>query len=162
MEANSQRASQNEHKTSSVFLLLASIILAAWIFYLIFDLPTTYRADHWDVAWVGFDIGMLATLLTTSWALWKKRQIAIPGAMVSATLLIVDSWFDVVTSNGGLDFKIALASAVLIELPAAYLLIKFSRRAVKRSIQNANSRVGVEIVSVSLWRTPLTIFEIEN
>jgi len=104
---------------------------------------------------------MLATLMTTSWAMWKRRQIAIPGAMVSATFLIIDSWFDVVTSNQGIDFNIALASALLIEIPSAVLLFRFSRVAVRRSIRNAHVQAGVEIVSLSLWRTPLMIFERE-
>ena len=146
----------------SLLLLTASLILSGWILYLVIALPTSYRASHWDLAWVGFDIGMLATLLTTSWALWKKRQVAIPGAMVSATLLIVDSWFDVVTSNVGNDFKIALATAVLVELPAAVLLFRFSRRAVRRSIQNAHDRAGKTMITASLWKTPLTIFEMED
>ena len=146
----------------SLLLLAASLILSGWILYLVIALPASYRASHWDLAWVGFDIGMLATLLTTSWALWKKRQVAIPGAMVSATLLMVDSWFDVVTSNSGNDFKFALATAVLIELPAAILLFKFSRRAVRRSIQNAHDRAGKIMTTASLWKTPLTIFEIEG
>lgn len=153
---------RSPHLVSSALLLAASLILSGWILYLVIALPASYRASHWDLAWVGFDIGMLATLLTTSWALWKKRQVAIPGAMVSATLLIVDSWFDVVTSNAGNDFKFALATAVLVELPAAVLLFKFSRRAVRKSIENAHAQAGRQVASTSLWKTPLMIFEAEK
>lgn len=155
-------AKKSPHILSSLLLLSASIILFGWILYLLIALPTTYRASHWDVAWVGFDIGMLATLISTSWALWKKRQVAIPGAMVSATFLIVDSWFDVITSNAGNDFKIALATAMLVELPAAVLLFKFSRRAVRKSIENAHAQAGRQVASTSLWKTPLMIFEVEK
>ncbi len=159
--ARSESPSERHLKLNSLFLFMASLILAGWIFYLVFALPPSYRAEHWDLAWVGFDCAMLASLITTSWAMWKRRQIAIPGAMVCATFLIIDSWFDVVTSNQGTDFKIALLTALFIELPSALLLFRFSRAAVRQSIRNAHDHAGVEIVSVSLWRTPLMIFERE-
>jgi hypothetical protein len=129
--------------------------------YILDALPTSYRAEHWNVAWFGYDFAMLITLLSTSWALWNKRQAAIPGAMVSATFLVIDSWFDVVTSNPGWDLKLAIASASLIELPTAFLLLRFSRNAIRNSIQNAHTRAGMDSLSPSLWKTPLTIFEKE-
>jgi len=137
----------------------SSVVLIGWIIYLIFDLPTSYHAQNWDLAWVGFDIGMVSCLLMTSWAMWKQRQISIPGAMVSSTFLIIDSWFDVITSQGGEDFTVALASAFLVQLPAAYLLFRFSRKAIKRSLLNAHRHAGIEITSISLFKTPLTIFK---
>lgn len=127
--------------------------------YLIGALPSSYRANHWDIAWVGFDCGMTFTLLTTSWALWKRRQVAIPGAMISGTFLIIDSWFDVITSNTGWDQRVAVASAVLIELPAAFLLFRFSRRAVRKSVENAHRKAGKVLITSSLWKTQLMIFE---
>ena len=78
-------------RTLSAFLLLSSLGLVGWIGYLIIKLPTSYRANNWDLAWVGFDIGMLITLLMASWAIWKSRQVAIPGAMISGTFLVIDS-----------------------------------------------------------------------
>ena len=143
------------------FLVLVALILAAWMVYLIIQLPTSYRAQNWDVAWVGFDFAMLASLLVSVWAIWKRRQLAIPAAMVTATLLVVDSWFDVVTSQAGLDLNTALLSAVFVELPLAFLLLNFSRRLIHQSIANAHRRAGIEIVAISLARTPLTIFDDE-
>lgn len=160
--APTRKASQGNHLPfNGLFLLIASFVLIGWMIYLVFSLPNSYRAQHWDLAWVGFDCGMLSALLTTSWAMWKRRQIAIPGAMVSATFLVIDSWFDVVTSSSGLDFKLALLSALVIELPTAFLLFRFSRMAVRRSIQNAHEMAGTEVITVSLWRTPLMIFDRE-
>ena len=147
------------NRMQSALLIIASISLFGWIFYLLKVLPTSYHAANWNIAWVGYDIGMSTTWLATSWALWKKRQAAIPGAMISATFLIIDAWFDVVTSNPGLDFKLALSLAIFLELPTAFLLFRFSRKAVRRSIQNAHNVAGIEIVSVSLWKTPLLIFD---
>lgn len=143
----------------SALLLAASFVLLIWIIYLGQALPSSYRAEHWDLAWVGFDIGMFFALLASSWAMWKQRQLAIPGAMISSTFLIIDSWFDVVTSNPGVDFKVAILLAAGVELPAAALLFRFSRSAVRGSIKSAYRQAGVDASSHSLWRTPLMIFE---
>ncbi|MEI8222779.1 MAG: hypothetical protein WCG43_03740 [Actinomycetes bacterium] len=153
---------KNPFKIHSLLLVTAAFVLIGWIVYLLQALPNSYRATHWNVAWVGYDIAMTATLLTTSWALWKQRQVAIPGAMVSATFLLIDSWFDVITSNPGWDQKVATASAVFVELPAAYLLFRFSRLTVRKSIENAHKKAGKEVVSASLWKTPLMIFNNEE
>ena len=143
----------------SAMLIIASLCLFGWIYHLLKVLPTTYRAEHWNLAWIGYDFGMTITWLSTSWALWKKRQVAIPGAIISATFLLIDAWFDVVTSNPGWDFKLALVLALGVELPTALLLTRFVRKAVKKSIMSAHAHAGVEIKSASMWKTPLTIFE---
>ena len=150
------------HQLQSVLLIVASLSLFGWIFYLLTALPDSYHAAHWNLAWVGYDFGMSLTWLGTSWALWKKRQAAIPGAMISATFLVVDAWFDVVTSNPGWDFRLAIFLALFLELPAAFLLFRFSRNSVRRSIQNAHRQAGIEVISVSLWRTPLAFFDEER
>ncbi len=162
MKPVTQSPNKNPFKIHSILLVLAALVLIGWIVYLLRALPDSYRATHWNVAWVGYDFAMTATLLTTSWALWKQRQVAIPGAMVSATFLIIDSWFDVVTSNPGWDQKVALVSALLIELPAAFLLFRFSQIAVRKSIENAHNKAGRELASRSLWKTPLLIFGNED
>ena len=149
----------HRHRIQSVLLVIASISLVGWMIYILNAFPTSYRAEHWNVAWFGYDFAMLVTLISTSWALWNKRQAAIPGAIVSATFLVIDSWFDVVTSNPGWDFKLAITSACLIELPTAFLLFRFSRNAIRQSIHNAHSRAGMDTLSPSLWKTPLMIFE---
>jgi hypothetical protein len=143
-------------------LLLSCFVLAGWMFYLMVDLPTSYRAQNWDLAWIGFDAAMLTTLSTTTWAIWRTRQLAIPASMVSATFLIIDSWFDVTTSQSGIDFKLAVATAVFVELPLALLLVGFSRRSMRQSLINAHKRAGIEIVSLSLRKTHLAIFDSEQ
>ena len=146
-------------RVTGILIVLASLVLAGWIFYLIIALPASYRAENWDVAWIGFDIAMLVCLATTAWAILKRRQLAIPGAMVSATFLVIDSWFDVITSQAGLDFKFALASALFVEIPSAIFLFGFGRRAIRNSLLNAHRHAGIEVVTVSLFKTRLMIFE---
>lgn len=113
-------------------LVLCCLGLAAWIVYLVVALPTTYRAHNWDTAWIGFDAAMLGSLLVTTWAAWRQRLLLVPAALVSATLLGVDSWFDVVTSQPGRDLMLALLSAALVELPLALFLVVVSRRTIHR------------------------------
>ena len=142
-------------------LLFVSIGLIAWIIYLMVSLPTSYRANHWDLAWVGFDIAMVSTLLLTSWALWKRRQIAIPAAMVSATFLMIDAWFGVATSQPGWDLDLSILLAI-VSITFAVQLLRFSHKAIRQSIRNAYEQAGKELLSEALWQTPLMIFERES
>ena len=141
------------------FLPVVAVGLFAWISILTFTLPSSYRAQHWVATWVGFDVAMLVSIATTAWAIRKKRQLAIPAAMVSATLLVIDAWFDLMTSRPGIDFKLAVAAAAFGEIPMALLLFNFIKRSIHRSLTNAHQRAGVDYVSTSLARTPLVIFD---
>src|SRR4029453_13268860 len=58
-------------------------------------------SSSWDVAWAGFDAGLFATLAATGWAAWRHAWWVQAGAIATATLLVVDVWFDVVTASGG-------------------------------------------------------------
>lgn len=149
------------HLRTSALLFCTALGITGWLIYLAVSLPNSYPANHWDLVWVGFDVGMVTTLLLTSWAIWKKRQIAIPAALISATFLVIDSWFGVVTSNPGWDLKLSILLAAL-SCTLATFLFRFSRRAMRRSLRNAYLKAGRELSSESLWRTPLMIFEHEE
>ena len=139
-------------------ILIATLSgLALWTIHLAFNLPESYRAQNWDIAWVGFDVIMFLTLTITTWGIWKQRQIALIGSIVSATLLVIDSWFDMTTSQDGFDFKGALIAAFFFQLPLAAALARFARRAIHEQIRVIHGRVGLEIVRVSLLETPLGI-----
>lgn len=142
-----------------MLLVVAILALSGWIAYLEIALPSSYHAHNWNLAWAGFDFGMLIGLSITGWALWKKRQLAIPGAAVSSTFLVIDSWFDVITANSRSDELWAILSALFVQIPLALLLATFSRRAMKRSILNANLRAGIKLENVSMRKTPLALFE---
>ena len=139
-------------------LIIGSTVLFFWIFYMIFALPATYRAENWDVAWIGFDIGMLASILTTTWSVWKRRQLAIPALVISANFLVIDSWFDVATSQEGRDFWVALLLAGLVEIPSAFAFIRLARRLIRASIENTHKRLGLVPDSLSLRKVQLTFW----
>ena len=46
--------------------LNASVVLIPWIVYLAFTLPQNYVAQHWRVAWVGFDVLLLTFMIATA------------------------------------------------------------------------------------------------
>ena len=75
------------------------VVLAAWIVVLALQLPKVYDAEHWDLAWVGFDVGLLIGLAATAWAAWRRRAIIVLFATSTATLLVADAWFDVTTAR---------------------------------------------------------------
>jgi hypothetical protein len=73
----------------------ASLVLIPWIGYLAASLPDRHVAGQWKAAWVGFDIVLVGFLAGTAWCAWRRRQLLVPAAIITATLLICDAWFDV-------------------------------------------------------------------
>jgi hypothetical protein len=103
-----------------VFIVLA-VILAVWIVVLGVTLPSRGILAHQDVVWVGFDIGLLIGLVTTAWAALRRNRFLPVGAAATASLLLMDAWFDVVGAGNSMAAREALAMAVLIELPLSAL-----------------------------------------
>lgn len=140
-------------------IVLSSSVIAVIgvIVFLSLELPGAYKAENWDLAWVGFDCGLLATLMITLWAVLKHRQIGIISSAMAGLLLIVDSWFDVATSQGGRDFLVALATAIFLQLPFAFVLFKFSQNMMRRSMDSTYQHAGIPSPDFSLFKAPLTI-----
>jgi hypothetical protein len=122
----------NRRLSVGLFVLLVG--LAGWTAYLALHLPGRFSAKHWDVAWVGFDAGLIIVLGYTAWAAWFRRQILVATALVAATLLVCDAWFDVVMSFGTRDQTLALATALLVELPLAGFFAWLARRIMLRTV----------------------------
>lgn len=110
-----------------LFLILAMGLLP-WIVYIAISLPSRTVADHYRLAWVGFDVMLLLALSRTAWLAFKgSRQVELP-ATATATLLVVDAWFDITTAHPGWAQMEAIALALLVELPTAALAIYISTR----------------------------------
>jgi hypothetical protein len=133
----------------------ACLVLIPWICYLAVSLPERHLAAQWRVAWVGFDVGLLLGLAGTAWAAWRRRQVVVLFALVTATLLVVDAWFDVVLSWDTGDLPAALISAGCGELPLAALLFFGVRRLILVTVRVARHRAGVPGPAPSFWRIPL-------
>ena len=114
-----------------------TVVMVPWIVYLADSLPQTHSAKAWKVAWVGFDIALTSGLFGTAWAAWRRRQILVPFALATATLLICDAWFDVTLDWGTGDEIGSALSATLVEGPLALYLIWSALRIIRLTIRSA-------------------------
>jgi len=105
----------------AVALSLAAVGLVPWTLWLTFSLPSRHVSHHYDVAWVGFDIGLAAAFGATAWAAFRASTWLLPFSAVTGTMLLCDAWFDVVTSGGGGERAEAVLEATFAELPLALL-----------------------------------------
>lgn len=133
-------------------VVAASLVLIPWIAYLAVSLPDRHVAGQWKAAWVGFDIALMAMLGWTAWNAWQRRQMLVFSAVITATLLICDAWFDVALDWGTNDMWWSLATALLGELPLAALLLRVATRLI-RVMQRARwAELGLPGDAPPLWR----------
>jgi hypothetical protein len=98
--------------------VLCSLVLIPWTIYLGLTLPSRQLSPHYNVAWVGFDVLLLVALGATGYfAIRQSRYLAVASA-AAAALLVVDAWFDIMTSPRR-QIPQAIVLAVLVELPLA-------------------------------------------
>ena len=108
-------------KTFAYGYFIVSLGMLPWILLLANTLPTRHLTPNWDVAWVGFDIFLALSLFITAMLILKKSNWVIMSATITATLLAVDAWFDVLTSRQGSPAIRALFFAGVVEIPLALL-----------------------------------------
>jgi hypothetical protein len=109
-----------------------AVVLLPWCLILAATLPSTYEANHWKAAWVGLDCGIALGAGLTAYLLHKKDARAALTAVAAGTLLLADGWFDVNTSSPGLDHSLALAEALLLEVPLAVCAFVIASRELRR------------------------------
>ncbi|WP_199566314.1 hypothetical protein [Streptomyces corynorhini] len=107
-------------------LLATGLALVPWLAVLWTTLPDPYPAQHWRVAWVGFDALEIAGLLTSAMLVRRSDHRAPLASVATAVLLLVDAWFDVMTA--GHYVVISLTLACTLELPLAALCAVFALR----------------------------------
>jgi hypothetical protein len=130
------------------FAILA-IGTVPWVAYLAMTLPRHATSVHYRLVWVGFDIGLVVVLAITAYYAWRGRpRVALP-ATAAATMLIVDAWFDVLTTprDEGLALSIILAAAVELPLAGICLWIALhAEQVVERRLRSLARRVTREAV----------------
>src|SRR3954453_22356467 len=84
-------------------LTLVAAALLPWTLWLTFSLPSRHVSQHYDVAWVGFDIALAAAFAATTWAAFRRSPWIVPLAAATGAMLLCDAWFDIVTSGGGME-----------------------------------------------------------
>jgi hypothetical protein len=104
---------------------LFSLILLPWIAYLAYSLPSRQVSADYDVAWAGFDLMLLIALASSGYFALRRSRYLATTATAAATLLVVDAWFDVMTTLPGQRLEpVALAAGV--ELPLASVCVWLS------------------------------------
>jgi hypothetical protein len=98
-------------------LSLAAAGLLPWTLWLTYSLPSRHVTPHYDLAWVGFDVALLTSFAGTAWCAVRSSQYLVPAAAATATMLLCDAWFDVVTSGSSGERLEAVLQALLAELP---------------------------------------------
>jgi hypothetical protein len=111
-------------------LVTVATVEIVWTIFLGLRLPRRYVADHWDLAWVGIDLAEIAMMFLTAWAAWRRRALFILFAAVSATLFLIDAWFDITTARRGDVWQSGLV-AVGWEVPLAFVLYWIAGRAIQ-------------------------------
>jgi len=123
-------------------LVVTAVGLVPWTLWLTFSLPSRHVTEHYDVAWVGFDIALAAAIGLTGRAALRGSRWLAPLAAATAAMLVCDAWFDVVTSQGGGERLEALLEAALAELPLAALCayIVYDAERVHASVRRLRGR----------------------
>jgi hypothetical protein len=111
----------------AVLFGLGALVLAPWVVYLLLSLPDEALADHWRLAWSGFDLGLAASFALMAITIARRSSWVPVSASSTATLLCSDAWFDVLTAHGEATFRIALCEALLVELPMAAICLYVAR-----------------------------------
>lgn len=147
-------------KLGALFSIVACTVLVGWIIVLVFTLHRSFHSHYWRAAWVGFDIVLLFSFAATGWAFWRGRQIVIALLVVTGTLLLCDAWFDVLLDLGSSDVWGSVASAVLVELPMAFLMFNGARRLIRLSALIPLTESGAiadypDGTLPPLWKIPL-------
>jgi hypothetical protein len=104
-------------------LAVAGAVLVPWALVLAFRLPARHTSEHWDVAWVGFDIVLACALAATAWGIARRTPWAPSAAIAAATLLLCDAWFDNVLARGSGERLEAALEAAFVEVPLAIFCV---------------------------------------
>jgi hypothetical protein len=135
-------ASRRRRRRFVNILVVVCLGLIPWIVFLGVTLPHRYIANHWTLAWVGFDMALLCAVAATAWAAWRRRQAVIVAALVAGTMLVLDAWFDIVTDSTTRDLIISVVTAVFGELPLAALAFIVAFRLIRLTTQTARRLAG--------------------
>jgi hypothetical protein len=104
---------------------LFSLLLVPWTVYLAGSLPSRQVSTNYDAAWAGFDVLLALALAGTAYFAHRRPAYLATTASATATLLVVDAWFDVLTTPGVQRIESVLLAA-FVELPLAAVCIWLS------------------------------------
>ncbi|MFJ9564436.1 hypothetical protein ACIRQQ_30900 [Streptomyces fuscichromogenes] len=95
-----------------ILLGSSAVLLVPWMVVLALTLPTSTEVHNWSVAWIGLDVLMAAGCAATAVLGLRGDARARLTASATASVSLLDAWFDITTSAVGTELLEALASAV--------------------------------------------------
>ncbi|WP_156365414.1 hypothetical protein [Sciscionella sediminilitoris] len=108
--------------------------LVPWSGLLATSLPDTTEVRHWATAWAGLDLLLAAGCATTAVLRRRSSQWSSPAAAATATVAVLDVWFDVLTAQPGAPLITALAlGAVELAFAGYCVLIAVDRESPVRT-----------------------------
>lgn len=132
---------------SALILGVGAVLLIPWTVYLAWTLPGHAVAANYDIAWTGFDIGLILALAGTAVAALRGGRWLPTLAAVTAAALLIDAWFDVVTASTVADRVEAVVLAAIVEIPVAGACLwiavnaqEFNDRRVARAARRTSHR----------------------
>jgi hypothetical protein len=106
-----------------ITLILIALIMLPWLIVLGVTLQGQAEVRMWSSTWIGLDCLEIAGLITTALLLVQRKALVVVAATFTATLFLIDAWFDVMLSQAGADWYQALFTAFLGELPLSIICL---------------------------------------
>jgi hypothetical protein len=112
------------------FFLGGAVVLIPWD-VLMFSVPQVVNVPkHWVLVWGGFDCFLILGFGVTAFRLMTRSPKGAVTAAMTGTMLLIDAWFDVLTTRRG-GLMVSILMAVFAEIPCAVICFYASRRIVK-------------------------------
>jgi len=118
--------------------LIVAVGLIVWTVFLALSLPKENLEHHYRLTWTGFDLILVLAIYLTAHRAFRLDARVVYPAMVVATLLVADAWFDITTSTTATEATQALILALFVELPAAAFSLYVAHRVGRRVREQAH------------------------
>jgi hypothetical protein len=110
-----------------VFFLGGALVLIPWI-VLMFTVPGVVNVpQRWELVWGGFDCFLVLGFAVTAFNLMTRSPRGAVTAAMTGTMLLIDAWFDVLTTHR-CGLLVSVLMAVFAELPCAAICFYVSWR----------------------------------
>ena len=131
------------------FFVVAAVVLIPWIVLLFGDTSSQLGVGkHWHLVWGGFDCFLVLGFASTAYRIAVRSPVGAITAASTGTMLLIDAWFDILTSRRPSEQLTAILMAVFAEIPCALICFFVAHRIV-RLFEQARpylSQVGFRLV----------------
>jgi hypothetical protein len=138
------------------FILIAiAVVMVPWLIILGATLDGQAQVRMWSVTWIGLDLAEITSLVATAHFLVKRSLFVMTTASFSATLFLLDAWFDIMLSPAGSDWYQALFLAIVFEVPMFLICGCIALTAPAWCDRTETHRARRLLRTLELWRDQL-------